>query len=116
MQLKLDTLLKEKAEIETQFETLSPAKGMTKVYRDVHTMLDKIARSFKSAKERNLRQFLNKLSEQANDYLERLNPGDFHGRVSISERANGKAKINPQLCIKCGTCMAVCPVNAINNK
>ena len=94
LQLKLDTLLKEKAEIETQFETLSPAKGMTKVYRDVHTMLDKIARSFKSAKERNLRQFLNKLSEQANDYLERLNPGDFHGRVSISERANGKAKIN----------------------
>ena len=37
---------------------------------------------------------MGKLSEQANDYLERLNPGDFHGKVSITERANGKAKIN----------------------
>ena len=28
----------------------------------------------------------------------------------------GKAKIDQDKCIKCGTCVSVCPVNAISNK
>ena len=61
---------------------------------DVHTILDRICRAFKSAREKNLRNFLDKLSEHANSYLERLNPADFHGTVNIIERANGQAKIS----------------------
>lgn len=91
---KLSELLAEKTKIDEEFNQIAPTKGMTKVYRDVQTMLDKIARAFKSAREKNLRRFLNNLSEHANYYLQQLNPGDFHGTVNIIERANGKAKIN----------------------
>ena len=91
---KLSDLMAQKADIDAKFEELSPSKGMTKVYRDVHTILDRICRAFKSAREKNLRNFLDKLSEHANSYLERLNPADFHGTVNIIERANGQAKIS----------------------
>ena len=91
---RLSDLMNQKADIDAKFEELSPSKGMTKVYRDVHTILDRICRAFKSAREKNLRNFLNRLSEHANSYLERLNPADFHGTVNIIERANGQAKIS----------------------
>ena len=91
---KLSEYLQEKAAIDEEFNQIAPSKGMTKVYRDVHTVLDKIARAFKSAREKNLRRFLSNLSDHANHYLQSLNPGDFHGTVNIIERANGKAKIN----------------------
>lgn len=91
---KLSEYLQEKAVIDEEFNQIAPSKGMTKVYRDVHTVLDKIARAFKSAREKNLRRFLSNLSDHANHYLQSLNPGDFHGTVNIIERANGKAKIN----------------------
>ena len=42
----------QKTDIDAKFEELSPSKGMTKVYRDVHTILDRICRAFKSARER----------------------------------------------------------------
>ncbi len=32
---------------------------------------------------------------------------------AISFDENGRAKINKDICIKCGTCEAVCPVGAI---
>ena len=35
---------------------------------------------------------------------------------AISINENGKAEINQELCIKCGTCEAVCPVGAIEIK
>lgn len=91
---KLDALQKEKAVLEQQFDEIAPTKGMVNVYKNVHTILYKIFGAFKSAREKNLRRFLDKLSEHSNKYLEMLNPGDFHGTVNIMERANGKAKIN----------------------
>lgn len=35
---------------------------------------------------------------------------------AISFNEDGKAVINKDICIKCGTCEAVCPVNAIEIK
>lgn len=94
LKAKLQDLEIEKAGIDAKFDALSPSRGMTKVYRNVHTILDVICRSFKSARDKNLKAFLNLLSEHANEYLKKLNPGDFHGTISITERANGMARIS----------------------
>lgn len=94
LKITLEKLKEEKAKLDAQFESISPTKGMINVYRNVHTMLGKIFSAFKTAREKNLRRFLDKLNEHTNKYLEQLNPGDFHGTVNIMERANGKAKIN----------------------
>lgn len=32
---------------------------------------------------------------------------------AISFGEDGKAQINPEICIRCGSCQAVCPVEAI---
>ena len=43
-------------------------------------------------------------------YLKRISMGD----IVLDE--NGKAQINKEICIQCGSCQNVCPVEAIEIK
>ena len=93
LKLKLEGLVKEKNEVQAEFNTLEPSNKMTKVYQRVHTALERIMKAFENAKEKNIATFLSMLEEQANSYLKKLNENDFHGIVRIIKTINGSARI-----------------------
>ncbi len=93
LKFKLDGLVKEKNEIQAEFNTLEPGNKMTKVYQRVHTALECIMKAFMNAKEKNISTFLTMLEEQANSYLKKLNENDFYGIVRIIKTINGSARI-----------------------
>lgn len=93
LRLKLDVLVKEKDDLQTQFNALEPTNTMTKVYQRVHTALERIMKAFINAKENNVATFLAMLEEQANSYLKRLNENDFYGIVRIRRTVDGSARI-----------------------
>lgn len=93
LKLKLEGLVKEKEEIQAEFNALEPANTMTKVYQRVHTALDRIMKAFENAKETNITKFLVMLEEQANSYLKLLNENDFYGIVRIRRTVDGSARI-----------------------
>ena len=66
---------------------------MGKVYEKVHKVMAVILKTFKGAREDNLRHFIDDLTEHANVYLDKLNSGDFHGEVKIDIREDDKARI-----------------------
>ncbi len=90
---ELKSLKEQKAYLETQLNELDPANSQVKVYRDVHHAFDLIAKAFKKAKDKNLRDFLDGLEEKTNEYLSRLSVVDFHGRVRIYQQMNGQMSI-----------------------
>lgn len=53
----------------------------------------KISEAFLFAKQRNKREFLSQLEDQANNYLEALNRGDFRGYARIMEKADDSAEL-----------------------
>lgn len=71
--VELEAELKEmkvkQEDLQRQFDDLSPQSNQVKVYRDVHHVLEVIAKAFRNAKSENLRRFLGALEERANDYL-----------------------------------------------
>lgn len=72
---------------------MKPKTGMGKVYEKVHKVMAVILKTFKGAREDNLRHFIDDLTEHANVYLDKLNSGDFHGEVKIDIREDDKARI-----------------------
>lgn len=94
LKLKLEGLVKEKDEIQAEFNTLEPTNTMTKVYQRVHTALERIMKSFENARDKNISDFLASLQLKANDYLVKLNENDFHGVIRISKTINDSAKID----------------------
>ena len=54
---------------------------------------DNFAKSFATAKDKNLSQFLRNLEEVANTYLHRLNATDFHGEVRLIKTFDDSAEI-----------------------
>ena len=93
LKLKLEGLVREKDEIQAEFNALEPTNTMTKVYQRVHTALERIMKAFENAKETNVTTFLAMLEEQANSYLKLLNENDFYGIVRIRRTVDGSARI-----------------------
>ncbi len=82
-----------KRDIEEKYDNLNPGNSMAKVYQRVHLTLRNIARAFEESKELNLTRFLNEIEELANDYLDRLNTGDFHGIIRLVRSSKDATEI-----------------------
>lgn len=63
------------------------------MYGRTSQAIRRIMEAFTSAKLRNKREFLNQLEAAANEYLEKLNKGDFRGYARIVEKADNSAEI-----------------------
>lgn len=86
LQLRMEGLQK-------QMDALNPDSSQVKVYRDVHRVLEEIAKAFAVAKKENLRRFLADLEEKANGYLEQLSASDFHGEIHLRQTADDSTEI-----------------------
>ena len=93
LKTELENYNGELAAIEEEYSELKPKSGMGKVYEKVHKVMSIILKTFKGAREDNLRHFIDELTEHANIYLDKLNAGDFHGEVKIDIREDDKARI-----------------------
>ena len=79
--------------LQKQMDDLNPDSSQVKVYRDVHRVLEEIAKAFAVAKKENLRHFLADMEEKANDYLEQLSASDFHGEIHLRQTADDSTEI-----------------------
>lgn len=93
LQQELESLQQQEAETKRRFGELSPQNSQVKVYRDVHSVLEEIAKAFKNAKQENLRRFLAALEDCANDYLAKLSAQDFHGEIRLCHTAEESTEI-----------------------
>lgn len=76
----------------TQFSKIS-ADSSAAMYTRTSQAILRILESFKEAKKKNKRDFLDQLEEVTNDYLALLNKGDFRGYAQIFEKPNSSAEI-----------------------
>lgn len=83
----------QEAELRQQLNELNPQSSQVKVYREVHRVLEEISKAFQKAKKENLRRFLAALEECANEYLERLSVGDFHGEIRLRQTIEDSTEI-----------------------
>lgn len=94
---ELETTLKFKenlkSEIQDKLSQLEPTSSMTQVYQRVHTAFERIAKAFVNAKEQNVRNFLQMLETESNNYLQKLNKNDFYGIIRIRKTLNNSARI-----------------------
>lgn len=79
--------------LQKQMDELNPDSSQVKVYRDVHRVLEEIAKAFAFAKKENLRRFLAEMQDKANGYLERLSASDFHGEIRLRQTADDSKEI-----------------------
>lgn len=79
--------------LQKQMDELNPDSSQVKVYRDVHRVLEEIAKAFAFAKKENLRRFLAEMQDKANGYLERLSASDFHGEIRLRQTADDPTEI-----------------------
>ena len=86
LQLRMECLQK-------QMDALNPDSSQVKVYRDVHRVLEEIAKAFAVAKKENLRRFLADLEGKANGYLEQLSASDFHGEIHLRQTTDDSTEI-----------------------
>ena len=90
---QLAYLQKQMTILQTSFDELSPDSSQVKVYRDVHRVLEEIAKAFSVAKKENLRRFLTDMEEKANKYIEILSASDFHGEIHLTQTADDSTEI-----------------------
>ena len=94
---ELETTLKfretRKAEIQEKLSQLEPTSSMTQVYQRVHSAFERIAKAFVNAKEQNVRNFLQMLEAESNNYLQKLNKNDFYGIIRIRKTLNNSARV-----------------------
>lgn len=93
LEKELEELTEQESEMRKKFNELNPQNGLVKVYRDVHRVLEEIAKAFKNAKKENLRRFLAALEECANDYLAKLSVKDFHGEIHLCQTVEESTEI-----------------------
>lgn len=79
-------------EYRTQFSKISEDSSAA-MYSRTSQAIRRILDLFVSAKKKNKRDFLDQLEEVTNEYLERLNKGDFRGYAQIVEKPNSSAEI-----------------------
>jgi DNA sulfur modification protein DndD len=90
---ELKVLKEKESKLQEKFDELNPQSGQVKVYREVHHVLEAIAKAFRNAKAENLRRFLGALEDRANDYLEKLSANDFHGEIRLRQTADESTEI-----------------------
>ncbi len=90
---ELGELEKKMSDLQKQMEALNPDSSQVKVYRDVHRVLEEIAKAFTVAKKENLRRFLADMEEKANSYLAKLSASDFHGEIRLRQTADNSTEI-----------------------
>lgn len=90
---ELGELEKKMSELQKQMDALNPDSSQVKVYRDVHRVLEEIAKAFTVAKKENLRRFLADMEEKANSYLVQLSASDFHGEIRLRQTADNSTEI-----------------------
>lgn len=93
LKARIESLEQKQAYLQDQLDALNPGKGQVLVYKKVYEAFEKIHRAFVGAKEQNMTLFLSSLEERANQYLSRLNAGDFHGIVRLVRTAGDSALI-----------------------
>lgn len=81
------------AELKKEFNELDPESSQVKVMKEVHNVLEEIAKAFAQAQKDNLNRFLQELEAKANDYLVSLSAADFHGQVRLIHTANDSTEI-----------------------
>ena len=90
---ELGELEKKMSDLQKQMDALNPDSSQVKVYRDVHRVLEEIAKAFTVAKKENLRRFLADMEEKANSYLVKLSASDFHGEIRLRQTADNSTEI-----------------------
>ena len=90
---ELKDLRERESQLQEKFNELDPQSGQVRVYRDVHRVLEAIAKAFRNAKNDNLRRFLGAMEERANIYLEKLSANDFHGEIRLRQTTNESTEI-----------------------
>lgn len=93
LESELSDLKEKEAELQKKFDELNPQSGQVRVYRDVHRVLEAVAKAFRNAKTENLRRFLGALEDRANDYLSKLSANDFHGEIRLRQTADESTEI-----------------------
>lgn len=81
------------SELKKDLDELNPENSQAKIYKDVHIVLEEIARAFLVAKKENLSRFLSDLEEKANEYLVKLSAMDFHGEIRLIQTADESTEI-----------------------
>lgn len=90
LKLKMEQL----KELQERLDALNPASSKVKTLRDVHRVLEEIARAFQNAKKENLRRFLAEMEERANRYVAALSANDFHGEIRLIQTADDSTEIH----------------------
>ena len=91
---ELKLLEEQMKEYQERLDALNPSSSKVKTLRDVHRVLEEIAKAFQNAKNDNLRRFLSDLQERANEYLESLSVNDFHGEIRLIQTADESTEIH----------------------
>ena len=81
------------AELKKELNELDPESSQVKVMKEVHNVLEEIAKAFAQAQKDNLNRFLQELEAKANGYLVSLSAADFHGQVRLIHTANDSTEI-----------------------
>ena len=82
----------ELADLREQYSKISEESSAAMYSRTSQAILH-IKNAFENAKQANKREFLSQLEEAANEYLEKLNKGDFRGFVRVVEKPDEKAEV-----------------------
>ncbi len=102
---ELEAELKSKEEeverVKEALSQLEPESTMTQVLQRVHQAFENISKAFENAKTQNINKFLQMLESKSNEYLQKLNEGDFYGVIHIWKSMGDSAHI--ELCSKNGT-------------
>ena len=91
---ELKLLEEQMKDCQERLDALNPSNSKVKTLRDVHRVLEEIAKAFQNAKNDNLRRFLSDLQERANDYLGSLSVNDFHGEIRLVQTADESTEIH----------------------
>jgi len=84
---------KQMEDLQKQMDTLNPDSSQVKVYKEVHRVLEEIAKAFSVAKRENLRRFLVDMEDKANSYLKNLSAEDFSGEIRLRQTADDSTEI-----------------------
>lgn len=81
------------AGLKKELNELDPESSQVKITKEVHKVLEEIAKAFAQAQKENLNRFLQELEANANEYMVALSAADFHGEVRLIHTANNSTEI-----------------------
>ena len=93
LETQLSYQVKQMAELKKELNELDPESSQVKVTKEVHRVLEEIAKAFVQAQKDNLNRFLQELEAKANEYMVALSAADFHCEVRLIHTANNSTEI-----------------------